>query len=307
MRYRHAYAVILSGTLALGGCQPGYNPQESVGTAVGGIAGGLLGSRFGHGSGQVAAAATGAVAGGLVGGAMGRSMGQTDRGASQASAFSRPTGTRQVAPPAPPAPQAQAFSEPAPLRQSPPIQQVATANVDATKMSPEEWTRVVWPLHKKARMYLDWYRWEQAEYYLKEAAEMNDPQASAMLGGFYGRRDRPDLHQYWCERALSGWRVTKKEIDLAATSYECPVSMIGHLITEKEKQQFIASKAATQKQYEDDWNEKMEATRAAGRAALANGLMGGSSVDDRERSCAQGSNCDFGRYMGWQQQRQQQQ
>ncbi len=82
-------AVLVAGTLALGGCAggPGGPSRTDSGLAVGAIAGGILGSTVGKGRGRVAATVLGAVVGGIVGSEIGRAMDARDRQLAQEAEF----------------------------------------------------------------------------------------------------------------------------------------------------------------------------------------------------------------------------
>ena len=80
-------AVILTGALALAGCQ-GYNStggpaqggvKQGVGTVGGAVLGGLAGSSIGGGSGQLWATGAGALLGAYLGGEIGKSLDRADK------------------------------------------------------------------------------------------------------------------------------------------------------------------------------------------------------------------------------------
>lgn len=78
MHARTVVAVLIAGSVALGGCANEPTQQEA-GMVIGGILGGILGAQVGSGSGRTAATIVGSIIGASVGGAIGRSMDEQDR------------------------------------------------------------------------------------------------------------------------------------------------------------------------------------------------------------------------------------
>jgi surface antigen len=88
MKRISSVAIVLTGALALAGCQTSSDPYASnsgigvgqgVGTVGGAVLGGIAGNQFGGGRGQVAATIAGAVIGGFLGGAVGQQIDTNDR------------------------------------------------------------------------------------------------------------------------------------------------------------------------------------------------------------------------------------
>ena len=70
--------IVVSGAMALGGCQSsGMGEKTGVGLAVGSVAGGIIGSQIAGGG--LAGALIGAAAGGAIGAAIGASLDEQDR------------------------------------------------------------------------------------------------------------------------------------------------------------------------------------------------------------------------------------
>lgn len=81
-------AVVVAGTMALGGCG---STREQQGNLIGAVAGGVLGSQVGGGSGRVAATIAGTLIGGFFGSQLGRQMDENDRHRAGEALESTPT------------------------------------------------------------------------------------------------------------------------------------------------------------------------------------------------------------------------
>ena len=88
----------------------------------------------------------------------------------------------------------------------------------------------------RGQSYSSQNQWEFARFYFGRAAHLGDVQGMAALGWVYGERfNDPALEVYWCRKAFLKARAAKKDFEIDAVNYFCPLQSFSALMTAKER------------------------------------------------------------------------
>jgi hypothetical protein len=89
---------------------------------------------------------------------------------------------------------------------------------------------------QRGQSYAAQNQWEFSRFYFGRAAHLGDVQGMSALGWVYGERfNDPVSAVYWCRKAFSKARLSKKDFEIDAVNYFCPIESFREMMTPKER------------------------------------------------------------------------